>query len=99
MTYRTRPVKASTSFEVDHNVTAVGGGGGGFRATQKTLDTPLVNTTIVYYRLAKSTRFPGRLPVFQHFYPSTRFLIFLPVFGIPISKQNCIFTDKYRRNS
>ena len=24
-------------------------------------------------RLAKSTRFPGRLPVFQHFYPSTRF--------------------------
>ena len=50
-------------------------------------------------RLAKSTRFPGRLPVFQHFYPSTRFLIFLPVFGIPISKQNCIFTDKYRRNS
>ena len=53
----------------------------------------------VQVRLAKSTRFPGRLPVFQHFYPSTRFLIFLHVFGIPISKQNCIFTDKYRRNS
>ena len=53
----------------------------------------------VRVRLAKSTRFPGRLPVFQHFYPSTRFLIFLPVFGIQISKQNCIFTDKYRRNS
>ena len=27
----------------------------------------------VRVRLAKSTRFPGRLPVFQHFYPSTRF--------------------------
>ena len=35
-------------------------------------------------RLAKSTRFPGRLPVFHHF---------LPVLGIPISKKICcIFT-------
>ena len=43
------------------------------------------------------------LPVFRVDYPffstSTRLLIFLPVFGIPISKQNCIFTDKYQRNS
>ena len=42
-------------------------------------------------KLAKSTRFPGNLPVFDHFYPSTRFfnistrfwnsqnLLFLPV--------------------
>ena len=27
----------------------------------------------LHSRLAKSTRFPGRLPVFYHFYPSTRF--------------------------
>ena len=33
-------------------------------------------------KLAKSTRFPGNLPVFYHFYPSTRFLTFLPVLGI-----------------
>ena len=49
-------------------------------------------------KLAKSTRLPGSLPVFYHFYPSTRFLKFLPVLGIPISKKkkklkkkNCVF--------
>ena len=49
-------------------------------------------------KLAKSTRLPGSLPVFYHFYPSTRFwnsdfqkkkLVFL---------TNCVF-NKYRRNS
>ena len=38
-------------------------------------------------KLAKSTRLPGSLPVFYHFYPSTRFFKFLPVLGIPISKK------------
>ena len=38
-------------------------------------------------KLAKSTRLPGSLPVFYHFYPSTRFFKFLPVLGIPISKE------------
>ena len=35
-------------------------------------------------RLAKSTRFPGRLPVFHHFYPSTRLKKNLPVLEIGI---------------
>ena len=38
-------------------------------------------------KLAKSTRLPGSLPVFYHFYPSTRFFKFLPVLGIPILKK------------
>ena len=38
---------------------------------------------ITWPKLAKSTRFPGNLPIFYHFYPSTRFLTFLPVLGIP----------------
>ena len=38
-------------------------------------------------KLAKPTRLPGSLPVFYHFYPSTRFFKFLPVLGIPISKK------------
>ena len=57
-------------------------------------------------KLAKSTRLPGSLPVFYHFYPSTRFFLFLPVLGIPISKKKIkkkkklfVFTRKYRRNS
>ena len=41
----------------------------------------------VLSKLAKSTRLPGSLPVFYHFYPSTRFFKFLPVLGIPISKK------------
>ena len=41
----------------------------------------------VFSKLAKSTRLPGSLPVFYHFYPSTRFFKFLPVLGIPISKK------------
>ena len=59
----------------------------------------------VWNKLAKSTRLPGSLPVFYHFYPSTRFFLFLPVLGIPISKKNqkkkkklFVFTCKYRRN-
>ena len=44
-------------------------------------------------RLAKFTHFPGRLPVFYHFYP---FLTLLPVFRIPISQIFfCIFTVKH----
>ena len=49
-------------------------------------------TFIAFIRLAKSTHFMGRLPVFYYFYPSTRFLT-LPVLGIQISRQICcIFT-------
>ena len=38
-------------------------------------------------KLAKSTRLPGSLPVFYHFYPSTRFFKFLPVLGISDFKK------------
>ena len=44
-----------------------------------------------YNRLAKSTRFLGRLPVSYHFYPSTRFLTLLPIFGILISKTILLY--------
>ena len=46
---------------------------------------------LVWIKLAKSTRLPGSLPVFYHFYPSTRFFKFLPVLGIPISKKKSFF--------
>ena len=47
-----------------------------------------------WHRHAKSNCFPGRLPVFCHFYPSTHLWTILNVFYFGRDKMCCIFSGK-----